>query len=279
MKHTIIGAIAGDIIGSVFEWKNIKSVDFPLFCAKSTFTDDSVLTVAVADAILNDKNIADTIWVYANTYPERGYGGFFRQWVNETSKQPYNSFGNGSAMRVSAVGFAYNTIEETLAHAKETADVTHNHPEGIKGAQAVAACIFLARTGKSKTEIKEYVKKTFNYDLSETIDEIRPGYKFNETCQGSVPQAITAFLESTDYENAIRLAISIGGDSDTIACMTGGIAAAFYKEIPDEIIMEVYNRLPDQMIQVIDEFNEKFTSKPENGKNPDEGKKEITIIL
>jgi ADP-ribosylglycohydrolase len=258
MKNTIIGAIAGDVIGSVFEWNNIKSIDFSLFNEKSTFTDDTVLTIAVADAILNNKNITDTIWNYANKYSGRGYGGFFKKWIKEQHKQPYNSFGNGSAMRVSAVGFAYNTLEETLSYAKETANVTHNHPEGIKGAQAIATSIFLARTGKTKLEIKEYIEQTFNYNLDFTLDDIRPTYKFDVTCQGSVPQAIVAFLESTDYENAIRLAISIGGDSDTIACMTGGIASAFYMEIPDTIITQVLAKLPEEMFQIIEQFNETF---------------------
>ncbi len=255
---TVIGAIAGDVIGSVFEWNNNRSVEFPLFENESRFTDDSVLTMAVLDCILNDKDFKTAIRTYGSEYPNRGYGGKFKEWLEELSFLPYNSFGNGSAMRVSAVGFAFNNLEEVLEVAKQSADVTHNHPEGIKGAQATAAAIFLAKTGKTKAEIKSYVETTFQYNLDESLDSIRPNYKFNETCQGSVPQAIRAFLESTDYENAIRLAISIGGDSDTIACITGGIAAAFYKEIPDEIIEGVVQRLPQEFIDLLNQFEEKF---------------------
>ena len=173
---------------------------------------------------------------------------------------PYNSFGNGSAMRVSPIGWMYDSLEETLAEAQRSAEVTHNHPEGIKGAQAIAACVFLARTGKKKEEIKEYVSSTFGYDLGRTIEEIRPSYHIsaNATCQGSVPEAIISFLDSTNYENAIRLAISIGGDSDTIACMAGGIAEAYYREIPDEIVNTVLDLLPQQMQEVIEEFSARY---------------------
>jgi ADP-ribosylglycohydrolase len=255
MTHTIIGAIAGDVIGSVYEWANVKTTDFEMFNPKCDFTDDSVLTIAVADEILHKKDFAKTIWDYSNKYPGRGYGGRFANWIRNTDMLPYNSFGNGSAMRVSAVGFAFNTLEEVLDVAKQSAEVTHNHPEGIKGAQAVAAAIFLARTGKSKQDIKEYITQTFNYNLNDTIENIRPTYRFDETCQGSVPQSIIAFLESTDYETAIRLAISIGGDSDTIACITGGIAAAYYKEIPNEIIEFVVSRLPKEFVEILVDFD------------------------
>jgi ADP-ribosylglycohydrolase len=255
MTHTIIGAIAGDVIGSVYEWANVKTTDFEMFNLKCDFTDDSVLTIAVADAIIYKKDFAKTIWDYSNKYPGRGYGGRFANWIRNTDMLPYNSFGNGSAMRVSAVGFAYNTLDEVLAVAKQSAEVTHNHTEGIKGAQAVAAAIFLARTGKSKQDIKEYITQTFNYNLNDTIENIRPSYRFDETCQGSVPQSIIAFLESSDYESAIRLAISIGGDSDTIACITGGIAAAFYKEIPNDIIEFVVSRLPKEFLEILEEFD------------------------
>jgi len=255
MTHTIIGAIAGDVIGSVYEWANVKTTDFEMFNSKCDFTDDSVLTIAVADAILHKKDFAKTIWDYSNKYPARGYGGRFANWIRNTDMLPYNSFGNGSAMRVSAVGFAYNTLDEVLDVAKQSAEVTHNHPEGIKGAQAVAAAIFLARTGKSKQDIKEYISKTFEYNLDDTIKNIRPYYQFDETCQGSVPQSIIAFLESSDYETEIRLAISIGGDSDTIACITGGIAAAFYKEIPNDIIEFVVSRLPKEFLEILEEFD------------------------
>ena len=254
-SKTIIGAIAGDIIGSVYEWNNVKTTEFALFSEKSDFTDDTVLSVAVADCILNNKDFAKTIWEYGRRYRGRGYGGNFRRWLNSKNPKPYNSYGNGSAMRVSAVGFAYNTLDEVLTMAKASAEISHNHPEGIKGAQAVASAIYLARTGKSKIEIKDYVTEKFNYDINFTLDSIRPTYDFDVTCQGSVPQAIVAFLESTDFENAIRRAISIGGDSDTIACITGGIAAAYYKEIPTEILDFVNSKLPDEFIEILNRFD------------------------
>ena len=232
---TIIGAIAGDVIGSIYEWENHKSTEFPLFTEGSRFTDDSVLTVAIADCILNQKPFNENLAFYGRKYAGVGFGKIFKEWVKGPDLLPYGSIGNGSAMRVSAVGFAYNTLEEVLAVAKQSAEVTHNSEEGIIGAQATAAAIFLARTGKSKAEIKQYIETTFPYNLDESLDSIRPNYQFDYTSKGSVPQSIRAFLESTDYENAIRLAISIGGDSDTIACIAGGISAAFYKHIPDEI--------------------------------------------
>jgi ADP-ribosylglycohydrolase len=260
-SKTIIGAIAGDVIGSVYEWQNVKTTDFKLFSKRSKFTDDSVLTVAVADSILNKKDFAETIWKYGRKYYDRGYGGNFRKWLNSHDKKPYGSYGNGSAMRVSAAGFAANSLNEALETAKQSAEVTHNHQEGIKGAQATAAAIFMAKNGKSKQEIKEYVSKSFAYDLNFTLDEIRPGYTFDVSCQGSVPQAIVAFLESKDYENAIRLAISIGGDSDTIACITGGIAAAFYKEISENILETVSGLLPDGFIKILNRFDEEIVFK------------------
>jgi len=254
---TIIGAIAGDVFGSIYEWNNIKTTDFDLFNPNCDFTDDTVLTIAVADAIMNNKDFGKTIWEYGNKYPHRGYGGNFRKWLKTTNPQPYNSYGNGSAMRVSPVGFAYNDIETVLQKAEQTAIVSHNHPEGIKGAQAIAAAIFMARKGESKDEIRQYISSKFHYNLDFTIEQIRPTYHFKVTCQGSVPQSIVAFLESTDFENAIRLAISIGGDSDTIACIVGGIAAAFYKEIPEEIEKFVLSKLPDEFVEIINNF-EKF---------------------
>jgi ADP-ribosylglycohydrolase len=260
-SNTIIGAVIGDVIGSVFEWNNIKTTDFDLFNPKCDFTDDTVLTIAVADCILNKKDFAKTIWEYGRKYRGRGYGGSFIKWLQENNLKPYGSFGNGSAMRVSAVGFAFNDIETVLEVAKQSAEVTHNHPEGIKGAQATATAIFLARQGKSKQEIKDYITQTFNYNLDFTLDEIRPTYKFDETCQGSVPQAIVAFLESSDFESAIRLAISIGGDSDTIACITGGIASAYYKEIPKEIMDFVAEKLPSEYIEIMNKFDEQYNRK------------------
>lgn len=258
---TIIGAVVGDVIGSVYEWNNVKTTEFNLFTVESRFTDDTVLTIAVADSILNGKDFAETIWEYGRKYRGRGYGGRFRNWLKSYDKKPYGSFGNGSAMRASAVGFAFDNIETVLEVAKQTAEVTHNHPEGIKGAQATASAIFLAREGKSKQEIKDYITSTFNYDLDFTLDQIRPTYKFDVTCQGSVPQGIAAFLESSDFENAIRLAISIGGDSDTIACITGGIASAFHKHIPTEILDFVVEKLPNEFIEIMSRFDEQYASK------------------
>ena len=254
----MLGAIAGDIIGSVYEWHNIRRTDFPLFDEHCTFTDDTVLTVAVADAILSHSDYGEKLKEYFKLYPGRGYGGHFRKWAAHSSSKPYNSMGNGSAMRVSPVGFSFNTLDEVLREAQKSAESTHNHPEGIKGAQATAASIFLARTGASKEEIKTYIEKNFAYNLNEPLDQIRKYYKFDETCPGSVPQAIRAFLESNDYEDAIRKAISIGGDSDTIACITGGIAEAFYKRVPDKIRNKVFRILDGQLKKVVQKFSEKY---------------------
>lgn len=252
------GAIAGDIIGSVYEFDNIKTMDFPLFTNESDYTDDTIMTVAVADWLLNGGDLAKVMQRYGREYPypTGGYGGRFSGWLREKEPQPYNSWGNGSAMRVSAVGWMFDSLEKTLEVAKETAVVTHNHPEGIKGAQATAAAIYLARTGKSKQDIKQYIETTFSYDLGRTCDEIRPFYRFNESCQGTVPEAMIAFLDSSDFENAIRLAVSLGGDSDTLACITGGIAEAFYG-IPEDIEKQVSDKLPGTFQKVIKEFKNK----------------------
>lgn len=250
----ILGAIAGDVFGSIYEWNNIKTTDFDLFKPGCDFTDDTVLTVAIADSLMNKKDFALTLWEYGNKYPGRGYGGMFRMWLRENNRKPYGSYGNGAAMRVSPVGFAFDDLETVLKVACQSAEITHNHPEGIKGAQATAAAIFLARKGSSKNDIKNYITKTFGYNLNFTIAEIRPTYHFDVTCQGTVPQAIVAFLESTDFENAIRLAISLGGDSDTLACITGGIAAAYYKSIPPDIVYFVTEKLPDEFLDVLQRF-------------------------
>lgn len=252
---TILGAIAGDIIGSFYEGNNVKTTDFDLLYRQADFTDDTVLTVAVADSILHDQDFAKTLHAYGNAYFNRGYGASFRSWLSSDNPQPYGSWGNGSAMRVSPVGFIGTDLAEVKKVAKQTAEVTHNHPEGIKGAQAVASAVFLAKNEKSREEIKTYVTAHFRYNLAFTLDSIRPSYQFDVSCQGSVPQAIVAFLESKDYESAVRLAISIGGDSDTIACMTGGIAAAFYKKIPSEITEFVTAKLPMEFRQIISEFD------------------------
>lgn len=254
----MLGAIAGDIIGSIYEWNNIKSEDFLLFSSGNDYTDDTVLTVAVADCIMNNKPYAKTFKEYYRNDWKRGYGGKFTQWVFSKSEEPYNSWGNGSAMRVSPVGFAFNSIEKVLAEAKKSAEVTHNHCEGIKGAQATAAAVYLARTGESKDSIKSYIEGNFGYNLSDAIENIRLTYKYDMSCQGSVPQAIIAFLESKDYESAIRKAISIGGDSDTIACITGGIAQAFYRKIPSDISNKALSLLNKEMTDILLMFNKKY---------------------
>jgi len=254
----MIGAITGDIIGSAYEWHYTKSYDFELFTPQSTFTDDAVLTIAVADCILNGKEYAVTLKEYGRRYPDAGYGGMFLNWLSSDSLAPYNSFGNGSAMRVSPVGFAFPSLDMVLREAEKSAAVTHNHPEGIRGAQAIAASIFLARSGESKERIRSYIEESFGYNLQQTLDEIRPWYRFDETCQGSVPQAIIAFLESDSYEDAVRKAVSLGGDSDTLACMTGGIAQAYYGKIPDYIAKTVREILNPEMLEVIDLFNDKY---------------------
>src|SRR5436309_15075420 len=228
----MLGAVAGDIIGSVHEFLQEKTTDFPLFVEASRFTDDSVLTIAVADCLLTRSSYIDKFHEYTRAYPDRCYGARVRHWVESGSREPYNSWGNGSAMRVSPVGFAMPTLEGVLDEAKRSAEVTHNHPEGIRGAQATALAIFLGRQGESKVTIRKSIKKRFSYDLNRSINAIRPTYSFNESCQGTVPEAIIAFLDSSDYEEAIRLAISLGGDADTLACIAGSIAEAFYGGVP-----------------------------------------------
>ena len=250
----MIGAVAGDIIGSVYERKRIKTTNFQLFSPQSTFTDDAVLTIATADCIMNQGDYALYYKQYGRRYPNAGYGGMFIRWLFSDSIAPYNSFGNGSAMRVSPVGFAFNSMAKVLEEAKASAQVTHNHPEGIKGAQAAAAAVFLARQGSSKKEIKEYITETFGYFLEQTLDEIRPGYHFDSTCQGSVPQAIISFLEGTDYEDTVRKAISLGGDSDTLACIAGAIAEAYYNELPSFITEKVKSILAPELWGKVKEF-------------------------
>lgn len=254
----MFGAIAGDIIGSAYEWHYTKSPDFELFTPQSTPTDDTVLTIAVADCILHGKDYAATLKEYGRRYPGAGYGGMFLKWLGSNSLTPYNSFGNGSAMRVSPVGFAFSSLDTVSREAEKSAAVTHNHPEGIKGAQAIATSIFLAKSGESKERIRNYIEKSYGYNLQQTIDEIRPSYRFDETCQGSVPQAIIAFLESNSYEDAVRKAVSLGGDSDTLACMTGGIAQAYYGQIPDYIAKKVREILNPEMLEVVALFNDKY---------------------
>ncbi len=256
-SQILIGAIAGDIIGSYYEFVPIKSTSFRLFNESSHFTDDTVMTVANADWLLTKDSLLGIMQEYGNCYGS-GYGSMFYDWLKAYNPQPYNSWGNGSAMRVSPIGWAFDTLEETLDVAKISAEITHNHPEGIKGAQATAACIYLARNGKSKEEIKEYIETIFGYNLSRTCNEIRPTYQFDESCQGTVPESIIAFLESTDYESAIRLTVSLGGDADTMGAITGGIAEAYYRKIPSHIIEESLKRLPNKFIDIMQQFYVRF---------------------
>jgi ADP-ribosylglycohydrolase len=256
----MLGAISGDVLGSIYEFNNIKTSDFVLLNNSCKYTDDTVLTVATADCLLKKGDFAKYYKKYFLDYPDKGYGGNFIKWGNSSSFEPYNSWGNGSAMRISPVGFAFNSLEFVLINAKKSAKVTHNHPEGIKGAQAVAAAIFMAQSGSSKNEIKEFIESKFYYDLDKSLDEIRSFYSFDVSCQGSVPQGITAFLESDGFEDSIRKAISIGGDSDTIACITGGIAEAYYGGVPEDISNFVLSKLDKKFLNVIDKFYKKFVN-------------------
>jgi len=256
----IIGAVAGDIIGSAYEFNPTREYDFQLFTPHSTFTDDTVLTMANALWLLEDEHhtpeklvkiMLDMCW----KYPDRGYGGRFAFWIHDANPQPYNSFGNGSAMRVSPVGYYAQTLDEALELAKISAEVTHNHPEGIKGAQATAAAIFLARKGKSKQEIRNFIEKTFHYDLSRTLDEIRPTFTFDETCQRTVPEAITCFMEGKNYEDVVRLSVALAGDADTIAAIAGSISSAV-DEVPNEISQPAIALLSEEFCTTLLRFNE-----------------------
>jgi ADP-ribosylglycohydrolase len=249
----MIGAIAGDMIGAPYEQHGTKRKDLAL--AVTTFTDDTVLTVAVADALLKGGEFARTLKEYARRYPDRGYGGRFGRWIWSEENAPYGSFGNGSAMRVSPVGFAFDTTKAVLDQAKKSAEVTHNHPEGIKGAQAVALAILRARTGHTKEAIRREMAHRFGYAMERTLEAIRPAYRFDVSCQGSVPESLIAFLDASHYEDAIRNAISLGGDADTMACIAGGVAQAYYQKIPEAIVNRVREMLPDEMLSIVDQFN------------------------
>lgn len=264
------GAILGDMVGAPYEFdRGDKSKDFEMWNSKVRFTDDTVMTIAVADGIVTAGKDADEAVLkeavvkkmqeWGEKYPNSGYGARFVFWLGSRTPKPYGSYGNGSAMRVSSVGWLYDTITKTREVAGWTADVTHNHPEGIKGAEATASVIFLARNGASKAEIKQYVIDEFGYDLSRTCDEIRPGYYHDESCQKTVPEAITAFLEGESFEDVIRTAVSLGGDCDTLTCIAGGMAEAFYG-IPEDMKTQVCERIPDEMKEVLERWEKKRIS-------------------
>ncbi|MEY4483804.1 MAG: hypothetical protein RL693_1256 [Verrucomicrobiota bacterium] len=259
----MLGAIIGDIAGSTYEFTTNKSVEIPLFPPNSDYTDDTVMTIATAFAVLGQHDYGQTYVTYGRRYPDPmgGYGSGFRSWLLQAHPKPYGSWGNGSAMRVSPIGWAFDTLEEVLIQAERSAAVSHNHIEGIKGAQATAVAIWMARSGSSKAEMKSAIMARFGYDLSRSVDEVRFNYAFNESCQRTVPESIIAFLASNDFENAIRLAISLGGDADTVGCITGAIAHAFYKEIPGEMISEAESRIPEEFKEVLVAFSTKYDIK------------------
>ena len=261
------GAILGDIIGGRFEYideVNSKSKEFSLFTKKSHYTDDTVMTIAVAETLMSVSGeeaedviiakLVPSLKKWGKRYPHVDYGYRFYKWIQNPDPKPYESYGNGSAMRVSSAAWLYDTLKVTRRIARLTAMITHNHPEGIKGAEAIASAIYLARTGHSKEKIKDYILKTFGYDLSRTCDQIRPAYHYVATCQGIVPEAITAFLEGKDFEDVVRNAVSLGGKSDTLACIAGSIAEAYFG-VPEELKEECRNRLPNDMLAVLDSFD------------------------
>ena len=282
----MLGAIIGDTAGSVYEFNNIKTIDFPFFSEKSDYTDDSIMTMAVAKWLLEDPThgmdtLEASLVSFAQKYPcpMGGYGGGFSRWLfhpvylgdygsrdfKPGKRHPYNSWGNGASMRASANGWMFDTLEETERVAGLSAAITHNHPEGIKGAQSTAAAIFMARNGSSKEAIRSYITERYGYNLDRTCDEIRPVYQWDSSCQGTTPEAMVAFLDSTDFESAIRLAVSLGGDSDTLACITGGIAEAFYKEIPDDIALKIWTLIPNDFKAILKEMEAKTSYRLPNG--------------
>ena len=265
------GAILGDMIGAPYEFdRGDKTKEFPLFCRHSQFTDDSVMTIAVAEALLDSRGKEDaevkaalvkSMRKWGRSYPDAGYGLRFYRWLRAKNPEPYGSYGNGSAMRVSSAGWLFDTLEQTRHMARLTAEVTHNHPEGIKGAEATASAIFLARTGHGKGEIKDYIVREFGCDLTRSCDQIRPTYSHVESCQKTVPEAITAFLEGADFEDVIRTAVSLGGDCDTLTCIAGGIAEAFFG-VSEELTDECRKRLPQDMLAVLDRFEQQRLQDP-----------------
>ena len=259
----IIGAISGDIIGSRYEGYDIKTKDFELYTKNSIFTDDTIMTIAIASWLLKDtshKTLIKELQEYGNLYPNGGYGGNFKLWLLSSNPKPYNSWGNGSAMRVSPVAWAFETLEDVEKYSKISAEVTHNHPEGIKGAQSIASAIYLGRKGKDKEFIKEYIENKYGYNLNEPLNEIRNRFGMELSCQETVPASIVAFLESENYEDTIRNAVSLGGDTDTQATIAGSIAGAYYN-IPEEICDLSLNILDDKLKKVYYEFNNKYMKK------------------
>jgi ADP-ribosylglycohydrolase len=250
----MLGAIVGDVFGASYEFRSFKEEDFDLFTLPRFFTDDSVLTVATAEALMGDGDYAVAYRGWGRRYPNRCYGGRFIDWLEDSSLGPYNSYGNGSAMRVSPVGWAFDSLEEVLAEAERSAAATHNHPEGIKGSQAAAGAVFLARTGWSQEGIRDEIAGRFGYDLDRTVEGIRPGYTFDVTCQGSVPEALIAFFDANDFEHSIRLSISLDGDADTQAAITGGVAEAFWDGVPERLEAEVREVLDEPLLDVMDRF-------------------------
>lgn len=254
----MIGALAGDIIGSVYEAHPIKTKEFPLFHPSCRFTDDSVLTAAVAQAILTDGDYRRWVWETGRRYPDAGYGGAFMHWLLFSDPEPYSSWGNGAAMRVSPVGWAFDSVDTVLYEAARSAEISHNHPEGIKGAQATALAVFLARTRRDKSLIKSELADRFGYDLDRSVDQIRPSYRFDMSCQGTVPEAVIAFLEADSYEDAVRNAISLGGDSDTLACISGAIAEAYYGPVSRTILAKVKECLTADLWTITEQFCVKY---------------------
>jgi ADP-ribosylglycohydrolase len=253
----MLGAIVGDVFGASYEFRSFKEEDFDLFALPRFFTDDSVLTVATAEALMGDGDYAAAYREWGLRYPS-SYGFRFASWLQDSSMGPYDSYGNGSAMRVSPVGWAFDTLGETLAEAERSAAVTHNHPEGIKGAQATACAIHLARTGVSRGDIRREIVGRFGYDLSRTVEDIRPGYSFDETCQGSVPEALAAFFDAADFEHSIRLAISLDGDSDTQAAITGSVAEAFWGGVPAHLEAEIRDVLEEPLLEILERFTQRY---------------------
>ncbi len=250
----MMGAVAGDIVGSNYEFHPVKTLVFPFFAPGTRFTDDSVLTIATAFTLMTDGDYAENYRIFGRLYPLAGYGRSFREWLHSDLARPYGSWGNGSAMRVSPVGWALDSEEEVLREARRSAEVTHNDPEGIKGAQATALTVFLARSGADVEQIRREISGRFGYDLSRTAAEIRPGYQFDVSCAGSVPEALVCALEGENWEHAVRLAISLGGDADTQACIAGAVAEALHGPIPEEIAERVIGILPEHLAEILDDF-------------------------